>query len=174
MSRSSKRLFPSDFPTTPVCTSPLLHTCHSPRPSHSPWLDNSDTIRWGLQIMKLLIIQPLPVPPPRYLDPLKPKYIPQNPNSRTPSACFPPSMWEAKFHTHIEKTKLQFRIFSLRQSHWLRGLKCRSAAARLLRLWVQITPRARKLVCCIVCCHEDISLRRAVQSSRGRTSLCVI
>ena len=122
--------------------------------------------------MKLLIIQPLPAP--RYLNPLRPKYIPHNPNSRTPPACSPPSVCEVKFHNHIEQTKLQFHIFSLRQSHWLRGLKCRSAAARLLRLWVQIPPRAWMFVCCIVCCQKYISLRLAVHSSRGGASLFAI
>jgi hypothetical protein len=37
------------------------------------------------------------------------------------------------------------------RSHWLRGLRCRSAAARLLRLWVRIPPGAWMYVCMYVC-----------------------
>jgi hypothetical protein len=38
-----------------------------------------------------------------------------------------------------------------RQSQWPRGLRCRSAAARLLRLWVRIPPRVWLFVCCEFC-----------------------
>ena len=40
--------------------------------------------------------------------------------------------------------------FSCR-SQWPRGLRRRSAAARLLRLWVRIPPGAWKFVCCECC-----------------------
>jgi len=35
-----------------------------------------------------------------------------------------------------------------RRSQWPRGLRLRSAAARLLRLWAQIPPGALMFVCC--------------------------
>ena len=38
-----------------------------------------------------------------------------------------------------------------RQSQWPCGLRRRSAAARLLRLWVQIPPGAWMFVCCECC-----------------------
>jgi hypothetical protein len=38
-----------------------------------------------------------------------------------------------------------------RWSQWPRGLSCRSAAARLLRSWVRIPPRAWMFVCCKCC-----------------------
>jgi len=52
-----------------------------------------------------------------------------------------------------------FSVYSILQcqSQWLRGLRCRSAAARLLRLWVWIPPGAWMSVCCEYC----------VLSSRG-------
>jgi len=34
------------------------------------------------------------------------------------------------------------------RSQWPRGVRCRSAAARLLRLWVRIPPWALMFVCC--------------------------
>ena len=37
------------------------------------------------------------------------------------------------------------------RSHWSRGLRRRSAAARLLRLWVRIPPGAWMVVCCECC-----------------------
>ena len=37
------------------------------------------------------------------------------------------------------------------RSQWPRGLRCGSAAARLLRLWVRIPPRACMFVCCECC-----------------------
>ena len=47
------------------------------------------------------------------------------------------------------------------QSQWPRGLRCRSAAARLLRLWVRIPPGA----CCECCVYR--ALRWIDHSSRG-------
>ena len=38
----------------------------------------------------------------------------------------------------------------MRRSQWPRGLRCRSAATRLLRLWVRIPPRSRMFVCCVL------------------------
>jgi len=55
------------------------------------------------------------------------------------------------------------------RSQWPRGIRRRSAAARLLRLWVRIPPVAWTFVCfvCVVCVVRYRSLRRAVHSSRG-------
>ena len=38
-----------------------------------------------------------------------------------------------------------------RRSQWPRGLRRRPEAARLLRLWVRISPRALMSVCCECC-----------------------
>ena len=45
------------------------------------------------------------------------------------------------------------------RSQWPRGLRRRSAAARLLRLWVRIPPGAWTFVCCecCVCCQVEVS-----------------
>jgi len=42
-------------------------------------------------------------------------------------------------------------ILDYSQSQWPRGLRRRSAAARLLRLWVRIPPGAWMFVCCECC-----------------------
>jgi hypothetical protein len=47
-------------------------------------------------------------------------------------------------------TEMSTRNISSR-SHWLRGLRHRSAAAGLLRLWVRIPPEAWTFVCCVCC-----------------------
>jgi len=48
---------------------------------------------------------------------------------------------------------LNYRILliSISRSQWPRGLRRRSAAARLLRLWVRIPPGAWMSVCCECC-----------------------
>ena len=51
------------------------------------------------------------------------------------------------------------------RSQWLRGLRCRSATARLLRLWVRIPPEAWTFVRCECCVLSG--LRRADHSARG-------
>ena len=42
-------------------------------------------------------------------------------------------------------------LFIYRRSQWPRGLRRRSAAARLLRSWVRISPGAWMFVCCECC-----------------------
>ena len=42
-------------------------------------------------------------------------------------------------------------VMSIRRSQWPRGLRRRSAAARLLRSWVRISLGAWKFVCCECC-----------------------
>ena len=41
--------------------------------------------------------------------------------------------------------------FIISRSQWPRGLRRRSTAARLLRLWVRIPPGAWMFVCCACC-----------------------
>ena len=43
------------------------------------------------------------------------------------------------------------QLILLGRSQWPRGLRCRSAAARLLRSWVRIPPGAGTFVCCECC-----------------------
>ena len=40
----------------PVHASPLPHTCHMPRPSHSSWFYHLHNIGWPIQIIKFLIM----------------------------------------------------------------------------------------------------------------------
>jgi hypothetical protein len=43
------------------------------------------------------------------------------------------------------------------RSQWPHGLRRRSAAARLLRLWVRNTPGAWVIVASVVCCQVEVS-----------------
>jgi len=54
-------------------------------------------------------------------------------------------------HATWQFTKLLFRKDVNGRSQWPRGLRRRSAAARLLRLWVRIPPAAWISVCCECC-----------------------
>ena len=45
----------------PVCISPLLHRWYMPHPSHSSWFDHLNTIWWGVQIIKLLLMYSSPL-----------------------------------------------------------------------------------------------------------------
>ena len=58
------------------------------------------------------------------------------------------------------------RVHCFCWSQWPRGLRCRSAAARLLRMWVPNPPGTRMFFCC-VCCQEEVSAtsRSLVQRS---------
>ena len=62
--------------------------------------------------------------------------------------------WQGK-QRYSEKncpsSKLSFINSTCRRSQWKRGLKRRSAAARLLRSWVRIPPGAWIFVCCDCC-----------------------
>ena len=52
-----------------------------------------------------------------------------------------------------------FLSFNKLLNQWPRGLRRRSVAARLLRLWVRIPPGAWMSVCCecYVCCQVEVS-----------------
>jgi hypothetical protein len=74
-------LFPPGFShQKPVCTSPLLLTCHKPRLSHSSSYYHPNNIWCTAHITQLLTV--LSSPLPFYLVP-----------SRKPWAYVPPSMW---------------------------------------------------------------------------------
>ena len=53
---------------------------------------------------------------------------------------------------------LYFLLNIISQFQWPRGLRGRSAAARLLRLWVRIPPGAWKFVVSVVCCQVEVSV----------------
>ena len=85
---SPKWLLSLRFPhQNPVYSSTLPHTWHMPRPSHSSWFDRPNNIGWGVQIIKLLMMQFSPLP--CYLVPLRPKYS-QHPILKHPQCMFLP------------------------------------------------------------------------------------
>ena len=47
--------------------------------------------------------------------------------------------------------------YNKRRSQWPRGLRRRSAVARLLRSWVRIPPGAWMFVVSVVCCQVEVS-----------------
>jgi len=60
-----------------VCDSHVSHVCYMPSPSHPHWLDHPNNVRWGVQVMMLLIIQSSPSS--RHFLPLRSKYSFQHP-----------------------------------------------------------------------------------------------
>ena len=56
-----------------------------------------------------------------------------------------------KFKHHDIFSLNQLMFSSSSRSQWPRGLRRRSAAARLLRMWVRIPPAAWMCVCCECC-----------------------
>jgi len=77
----------------------------------------------------------------------------------------------------ISIMKLTFPKLNCR-SQWPRGLRRRSAAARLLSLWVRIPPGAWMSVVSVVCCQIEVSATGRSPVQRSPTdcdaSLCVI
>ena len=58
---------------------------------------------------------------------------------------------------HTPMFTLQYEPI-IRRSQWPRGLRRRSAAARLLRLWVRIPPGHGSMsVVIVVCCQVEVS-----------------
>ena len=82
-------LFPSGFPIKTLYTPPPLpHMCYMPRSSHSSRFYHPNNIGWGVQIIKLLIMQLPQVP--CYLFPHRSKYSPQHPILKYPQPAFIP------------------------------------------------------------------------------------
>ena len=75
-------------------------------------------------------------------------------------------LWAWKLNTYFSPIKNFWSHNSTSQSQWPRGLRRRSADARLLRFWVRIPPRVWTFVCCECCvlsgrglCDELITRR---------------
>ena len=77
--------------------------------------------------------------------------------------------WLEEILANIDTAIQRFLIcdsYSLnRRSKWPRGLRCRSVATRLLKLWVRIPPGA--WIRCLLCFVRHRSLGRTDHSSRG-------
>ena len=59
--------------------------------------------------------------------------------------------WITKLLLHVITRMYVQHLPHNRRSQWPRGLRRRSSAARLLRLWVRIPPGAWMFVCCECC-----------------------
>ena len=79
----------------PVYASPLPHTRHKPRLSHSSRFDHPHSIEWGIQIIQLLIMQFPPLP--CHLVSPRPKYSPQHPILKYPQPTFLPQCQRPSF-----------------------------------------------------------------------------
>ena len=93
--------------------------------------------------------------------------MPKCTNSTTPG-------WNSRYRSTGKKKKknrIAEHILFFCRSQWTRGLRRRSATARLLRLWVRIPPEAWMYVCCERCV---LSLRRADHSSKGVLPIVVL
>jgi len=73
-------------PPNAVYTYPIPHTCYLPRPYHSCRFDHANSIRWGVHIIKLLVMYFSPVL--CYLAPNRPKYRRQHPLLKHPQLVF--------------------------------------------------------------------------------------
>ena len=92
-----------------VYTSPLSHTCHVPRPSHSSGFDHPNKVWWGVQSHwaphYVVFCSPLLLPTS------KAQIFSSAPYSQTPSAYVTFSIWATKFYTHTkQQAKLYFCI----------------------------------------------------------------
>jgi hypothetical protein len=96
-------------PTKSRCAA-LLCTWHTTSPSHSSWSDDSNNIRWGTGIMKLLSVKSPPVPCSLFY--CRSKYLPQLQFLIHPQHMFMPQFERLNIYTHIKpQVKLQFRIY---------------------------------------------------------------
>jgi len=67
------------------------------------------------------------------------------------------NMYEIYYTELLSWRFTMWNFQSFCRSQWPRGLSCRSAAARLLGLWVQIPPGAWMSVVTVVCCQVEVS-----------------
>ena len=68
--------------------------------------------------------------------------------------------WPLQKEGQPDRHLLSFRLMTYQKccSHWTRGLRRGSAAARLLVLWIQVPPGAWMSVCCECCVLSSRSL----------------
>ena len=94
--RSTKWFLPLRFPhQNPVYTPLLPHTCYIACSSQSPLIDHPNSVWWGVQINKLLIMHSSPLL--CYLDPLTSIYPPQHPILKHPQPTFIPQYERPSF-----------------------------------------------------------------------------
>ena len=93
--------FPHQDPTQPAL---FTHTRHMPSPSHSSRFYHPHNIWWGVQIIKLLVMQSPPVP--RYLVPLGPNILLNSIFSNTLSFLSSLNVSDQVSHPYKKQAKL--------------------------------------------------------------------
>jgi hypothetical protein len=89
--------------------------------------------------------------------------------------CFNLSEWPknlARLKTQFRNWKclnIQSEYVPNNRSQWPRGLRCRSSAVRLLRVWVRIPPGAWMFVCCECCVLSSTGLCDGLITHRGES-----
>lgn len=92
-----------------IRTSPVTHTCHMSRPSHSSLFGHSNNILWELRLMNLLIMLPPPLIP-AYLIQLRPECLSQH-HFLEHLNLFPHLNVSNNFHTRVKQpAKLNFWV----------------------------------------------------------------
>ena len=88
----------------PVYSSPLPNTCYMPRLSQSSGFDHLNHICWGVQIIKLPLIESSSFP--CYLVPLRPTHPPQHPIFEHPQPTFLHNVSDQVSHPYIRSDKI--------------------------------------------------------------------
>ena len=110
----------------PVDTSLLPHMCYVPCPSHSYQFDHPINIWCVVQIMKLLIVQFLPLP--CHLSPLRPKYSSQLAISNSLSLCSSISVSFQVSHPYKRKRKIIVLYSLIFIYFWIANWKTKDSA----------------------------------------------
>jgi len=97
--------FPTVSPPRPYTPPLLTHTRHMSSPSHSSRFYHPHNIGWGVQIIKLLVMQSPPFP--RYLFAPRSKYSPQHHIIKHPQLPFLPQCQRPSF-TPIETNRQNY------------------------------------------------------------------
>jgi hypothetical protein len=83
---------------------PISFPCYMHWPSHPPWSDHANTVWWGAEIIKLLIMQFYTTS--CYFIPLRSKYSLQHPVLKRLSLCSSLNVREHVSHPHKTTDKI--------------------------------------------------------------------
>jgi hypothetical protein len=92
--------FPSCFPTKTLYAVFLPHMCYIPQPTYYSQFDHPNNIWWGVEVIKLLIMQ---FPPLLLTCWSEAQIFSSASYFQIPSASILPSMCATEFHTHTKQ-----------------------------------------------------------------------